>query len=198
MRREFHASKLRWGSERTRRLLERLGPIPTRCGLQRLLGGVRVRDYEDLVAGTPAEERLSGYQTALFPAVIQALRFTPRDEFVSFILEEQKQYARDADLIFRALRSIPYPEFLTVGGRSKLARWTLSPKGSTPRTQPADMFVNALGHLWRDKTSKKTRWCLPVLGDESSESVGKIMSREEIRSVVRLNALAGVLPRRLT
>jgi hypothetical protein len=78
-RTSLHMTDLRWNKDRTKRLLARLGPIPEKCGLHGMLGGVRFGDYEDLVSGTPDAKKLKGYMSCLMPMVLQtlSLQFTP-------------------------------------------------------------------------------------------------------------------------
>src|SRR6266481_3768000 len=68
-RKNLHMSDLRWNKQATKDLLSRLGPIPYECKLQPVLAGVRMRDYEDLIEGTPAEKLLKGYLAAIIPLV---------------------------------------------------------------------------------------------------------------------------------
>ena len=64
-RKRLHMQNLRWSPNSTEKLLARLGPIPAACGLKRLVGGVRVADYEDLIPGPRARRMVTGYACAL-------------------------------------------------------------------------------------------------------------------------------------
>lgn len=187
-RRALHMNELRWGHPRTKKLLERLGPIPDECKLTPILGGVRVSDYEDLVAGTIDEKLLKGYIACLFPLVLQLLRVIPDDDRVELIFEKQKEYEPNADLVLSALVNLMderIPGGRGTDGRPKLAKWSFVPKDSTILTQPADYFAYALQQVWRDKKSQKTEWCKPILNSGGGEGVGGIMNRAEIRKTIK-------------
>jgi hypothetical protein len=67
-RKWLHMTDLRWKKDSTKKLLERLGPIPESCGLEGVMGGVRYADYEDLVVGTEDEKMMKGYHYC--PAIL--------------------------------------------------------------------------------------------------------------------------------
>src|SRR6185437_9069940 len=144
------------------------------------MGGARVSDYEDLVAGTISEKLMKGYIACLYPLVINTLRVIPPNERLELVFEEQKEYEPFVGLMLSDMVS-PHPDkpdwMLTSDGLPKLVKWSFVPKGSTILTDPADYFSYALLQLWRDKTSKRTEWCRPILGD--STGIGKIMRRNE-------------------
>jgi hypothetical protein len=56
-RKHLHMNKLRFKHQSEKRLLETLGPIAINCGLEPLIGGVRVSDYEDLLGGDQFQTR---------------------------------------------------------------------------------------------------------------------------------------------
>jgi uncharacterized protein DUF3800 len=184
----LHMKKLRWDKDNTRILLARLGPIPTQCGLTRVLGGVKVSDYEDLLIGTDAEKLLKGYYNALYAVVVNILRWIPKDETLELVFEQQEEYERNVHLI---LLTLPPQAFLTTSdGKPKLAKWSFVPKDSTILLQQADYLAYGLLQLYRDKNSRKTQWCKPILGD--FEGIGEIMKRDQIRwAVMNTEALCG-------
>jgi len=57
----LHINALRWKQDRTRRLLERLGPIPHKCGLIGARGVVRVADFIDLTEAAGDDSLYTGY-----------------------------------------------------------------------------------------------------------------------------------------
>ncbi len=91
-RKHLHMSDLRWNKRQTQQLLQRLGPIPDKCGLKPVVGGVRVKHYEDLLAGTPAQKLLKGYIVCIYPLVVNVLRAIPRNERLEIVFEQQSEY----------------------------------------------------------------------------------------------------------
>lgn len=177
----FHMVQLRWDKPYTNELLARLGPVPTRCGLTRVLGGVKVSDYEDLVSGTDAQKFLKGYYTALEALVINALRWIPKGERLEIILEEQSEYKQNTSMMLSALCSLPHDFLWTQDRRPKLAKWGFVSK-ETIRMHQADYLVYGLLQLYRDKNSCKTHWCRPIFGNYTG--IGAIMTRAQVRQSI--------------
>jgi hypothetical protein len=186
-RKSLHMSRLRWKNDRTRRLLARLGPIPHECGLEAVIGGVRVADYDDLVVGTEDEHILKGYMAALTPLVLNVLRGIPKDERVEFVFEEQREYHESIDMVMAIASRMDRPHTMTSDGLPKIAKWGFVPKGSTVMTDPADYIAFALREDHIDHGSKKAQWSSPILSSGSRNGIGLIMNREQARRAV-LNA----------
>jgi len=183
----LHMNELRWNNSRTRKLLARLGPIPDKCGLTAVVGGVRVSDYEDLLRGTPAKRLLKGYVACIYPLVVNILRSLPATERLTIVFEQQHEYQPFAECALAAIVSLRNrrPDwFLTRDGLPKLANWAFVPKDSTTHTQPADYFVYALRQLYHDRRSKKTEWCKPILDSGKGQGIGAVMTREQIRQTI--------------
>jgi hypothetical protein len=180
-RKRLHLQSLRWNTPRTEELLSRLGPIPARCGLKRLVGGVRVSDYDDLLLGTREKKTVTGYACALL-AVTTTLMIgsLPPAERYEIILEQQDRYALQAQAALMTLDQ--NPNYRASDGRSKLAKWSFASSSSTMLFDQADYLCYALTHRLKDPQSRKARWCSSVL--EGGETIGRIMTRDEIREAV--------------
>jgi hypothetical protein len=186
-RKFLHMGDLRWNKDRTRQLLERLGPIPESCGLEGVMGGVRYEDYEDLVVGTEDEKMMKGYIACLVPMVINVLRGTPQDERIELVFEEQREYMPFTDLALRMFW-IPTPDTpwkFNKDGKPRLATWAWVKKHSTILTDPADYLAFALRENWANPDSKKAKWCNPILGSGSREALGVRMSRDQVRRTIK-------------
>jgi len=194
-RKSLHMSTLRWNKDRTKRLLAKLGPIPERCGLTGMLGGVKFSDYEDLVTGTPAARQLKGYMICLFPIVLQTLKALPHNERIELVFEQQNEYEPFVNMALPGL-TVPdrhAPWLMTSDGLPKLAKWGFVPKGTTIMGDPADYLAFALREAWTDKTSKKAKWCRPILSQGSGEGMGAILSRKTIRHIISSTYMLGFL-----
>jgi hypothetical protein len=186
-RKNLHMADLRWAGHRTKNLLSRLGPIPYECNLQPVLAGVMAKDYEDLIDGTPAERLLKGYLVCIIPLVIQVLRSIPQNERLELVFEQQREYEPYAHRALASLTDLTVFQqqyFQTDEGLPKLAKWSFVPKSSTVQTEPADYFCFALRHLYKDKNSKKTQWCRPILDPSGGTAIGAILKRNQIRQVM--------------
>ena len=195
-RKLLHMNQLRWKKDRTRRLLERLGPVPSNCKLIPMLAGVRYQDYEDLVSGTPEQKLLKGYIACLAPMVIQTLRGIPKDETLELVFEEQQEYASLVDMslamaVIAASQGEPWSQ--TPDGKPKLAKWGFVKKGSTIMTDPADYLAFALREVWTNPKSQKARWCHPILKSGNGEGFGVIMQRPLIRRMIIQTRMRAVL-----
>jgi hypothetical protein len=178
-RKHLHMNELRWNNPRTKALLDRLGVIPTECGLTRIAGGVKASDYLDLIQGEEEARALKGYYFALTGLVTNLARWVPDHERCELVLEDQRRYRDVAKLIVRdvATSSVARNSW----GGFKIAKWSFVPKGSLFLEQ-ADYFAYALLQLYRDKESKKTAWCRSIMGDMNG--VGAILTRKQIRFIV--------------
>lgn len=183
-RKRLHMHTLRWSSTSTEKLLSRLGHVPAECGLKRPIGGVRVCDYEDLIPGPRAKRVINGYACALLSVAVSLLLCSvPDDERFELILEQQDRYSTHAHIALSSVTQDPNPLLRTKNGESKLAKWSFAPSGSTTLFDQADYLCYALLQKQRDSTSRKARWCAPILESEI-ETIGRIMTREEIREAV--------------
>lgn len=181
-RKRLHMQSLRW-TKRTKSLLESLGPVPSDCGLKRLVGGVRVSDYDDLLPGSLAKKVVAGYACALLAVCTSVmLGSIPDGERYEIILEQQDVYALHAQAVFMTFERSPDPHFRNSDGLLKLAKWSFAPSNSTMLFDQADYLCYALANRYKDSRSLKARWCAPIL--EGGETIGRIMAREEIREAV--------------
>lgn len=189
-KKSLHMKELRFKKERDRDLLARLGPIPYNCGLRKVVGGVNVSHYEDLVRGTLFEKQAKGYMACLTPLIVSILQAIPPNEQVEIIFEQQTRYEEPTDKFLNNIQiaSMSHPElwqFRTSDGKPKLAKWGFVPKSSL--LEPADYLAYAYAQYHRDKNSQRAQWCMPILEEgnvkaDEVQSIGKVMTRDEIRS----------------
>lgn len=180
-RKSLHMKELRWNAqpERIAKLLSTLGPIPGECGLKRMFGTVRGDDYLDLIPKyTNFLEICNPFMLALYPAVLCVLDSTPKDERILFVFEQNRQ-----------CESLPYPEdSLSKGNKYRTstgeprAIFSSIPKGSTPRTEPADYLAFELAQQELDPQSDRAQLGLSILGDR--KMVGEKMPKAVMRSLV--------------
>jgi hypothetical protein len=185
-RKHLHMTRLRFKKDREKRMLERAGVVPGKCGLTPVLGGVRQSDYKDLIAGTREEKLMNGYICCCFAMVINTLRGIPPNERLEVVFERQDRYWWMTEIAMNVIASDrTNKEMLLPDGTPKLANWRSVPKGSTPLTEPADYFAHALLQAWRDKNSVKSQWCKPILNAHGGEGFGAIMRRPTIRQIIQ-------------
>jgi hypothetical protein len=117
-RKRLHMVDLRWKNPSTKRLLERLGPVPAESGLSRVICGAKVADYEDLLEQSPIEKAwlktmCSGYMLSLVHLVTTLLHKLPDDETLEVTLERQKEYEPWAEKAMGWILDLPQPRLLT-------------------------------------------------------------------------------------
>lgn len=181
-RKGLHMSELRWkskSSHRVRDLLERLGPIPHRCGLTPVFGGVNVSDYSDMISGTLVTKINKGYILSLYPMIVRILATLKGEERVKLVFEQNTQYQTFTELIGMIVGAFEGRIFKTPSGLPRLSGIEFVTKGSTALTQPADYLAFAILQQHRDPRSQKARWTLPIIGNRIP--VGKFMRRDELR-----------------
>jgi hypothetical protein len=148
-RRSLHVRTLRWNGPRPAKLMAKLGPIPDQCGLQRIIGHVRVADYADLFTEEQLRKLVPGYQMALHALTNSVLRWIPKHEQVRFFFEQQDIYARQRHVVLTAYTQMPC--FYLDNGKSKLAGWADLPKST--HFEPADALSYAVLQYARDPRS---------------------------------------------
>jgi hypothetical protein len=189
-RKRLHMRDLRWDKPYTQKLLARLGTIPDFAGLKRIVGGVRVSDYEDLITGTPLDKLFKGYLVALFVAVTAAVFALPENEQIEIVLEEQHEYESRVGFVLSAIATLPDERMYRKDGKTKLARWAFVPHERTILLDQADYLCYAMLQRCREETSEKARWCAPILGD--GKHIGRLFGREEARkSIIDLKEKLG-------
>lgn len=181
-RKRLHMNRLRWNSGSTRLLLSRLGAIPGRCGLKRIVGGVRVSDYQDLVSGTRAERPLKDYIVALFSAAITAMFALPGEERLEIVFEQQREYEDWVGSALSAIATLPDRRLYTPTGKTKLAKWSFIPKETTALLDQADYLCYAKLQECRGDRSNRAEWSAPILGN--GECIGGVLSRDEVRQSI--------------
>src|SRR5580698_10378185 len=86
-RKHLHMNQLKFKRIAEKEMLARAAPVPRNCGLTPILGGIRNRDYKDLVEGTLEERPLCGYALCVYAMVYNALRVIPVYERLEVVLE---------------------------------------------------------------------------------------------------------------
>jgi hypothetical protein len=90
----LHMNELRgWDTDRNKVFLERMGSIPSACGLSLVYSSVRVSDYRDLLAGTISELANEGYIMGLRILVVRLLQWLPPGQRLEVICETQNAFA---------------------------------------------------------------------------------------------------------
>jgi hypothetical protein len=187
-RKRLHMNELRFNKPSEQRLLARLGPIPTNCGLKRLIGGARVSDYEDLVpSNDPIQKLFSGYVSALMSAVTSILMVEiPDDERIEIRFEQQDRYAGWANFAMERICNIRKPMAFTKQGIHKISGWGFMPKNSTMLLDQADYLCYAELQRKRNPHSKKAQWTSPILdAGTAKDTIGEIKDREFMRDAVK-------------
>jgi hypothetical protein len=183
-RKALHAKELRWGGKayRSRKLLERLGPLPRECGLERVFGLVRLADYQDLVpVGKHVNNAASPYMIACQHCMRAVLESIPAPERIKFVLERQTKYS--------PYKSLPDWFFsLLYPGRLEIQ---YLPKESTSLFQPADYLAFALRCMKINPQSEKAQLTKSIVlsGNDGKSGVmrgyGEELSRDRVRNAIK-------------
>jgi len=172
-KKSVHCKELRWQNERTKQLLERLGPVAKECGLTPLHGSVRVSDFIDLVP-LGMRPRFKGYLLCLYAVVLHILKSVPVDERVKLVLEQQNEYELSAMRIFALFAEAGNKDALEVSYVAKVSCMLL---------EPADCLAHCILQMQRDQTSHKSQLCAPILADKNG--IGEQLQRNRARALTR-------------
>jgi hypothetical protein len=191
----LHLNRVKFRHVLEKQMLEKAGIVPKTCGLTPILGGVRIKDYRDLVRGTQEERALCGYAICIYAMVYSALRVVPAYERLEVVLEQQDRYGIYAQGVMQVIADMgDSPEILMADGKPKLANWRFVPKYSTSLTEPGDYFAYALFQSWKDQTSRRSVWCKPILDAHDGHGIGHIWKRDEVRGIVLAGPLSSIFP----
>lgn len=178
----FHIAKLRWNKDSTRRRLAKLGPIPHRHGLIKVIGAVKVSDYADLLQNMSEIYAVQGYHACLFPIIVEVLKAVRVGQHIRWVFEEQQDYEQQARNVFRN-----FPET----DRNRLTDISFVGKDASIRTQPADFLAYAMLQKRRAPQSIRAQWCEPIFSVNSF--LGMIVGRDLIRKIVKESLDAAAL-----
>ncbi len=176
-RKMLHIKDLRFNKFGIRRMLETLGAIPHASGLRAVMAATPVEYYKDLVAGTLTEKLTRGYYISVIAIIDSIVKNIPRNERLTLVFEQQNEYERGARMIFDS------SQHKTASGERQLAGIEYIPSDSSLLTQPADYLAFALLQGFRDRTSKKYQWCLPILKN-TQPALGIVPDRDNLRKVI--------------
>jgi hypothetical protein len=156
-RKALHMTDLRW-NQRTKELLNEIGPIPDRHDLTRIMGAVKNQDYKDFIEGRIPDRQAVPYLIAMQACVAHVLQHLPEDEKVAFVFERHSTFRQSAQVFYDAV-------FELNNGNTRLHSLTHVQKGQCIALQPADYLAFELAHYFADKESPKSQWGRAILGN---------------------------------
>ena len=169
----FHMKDLRWKKSATQLRLARLGRVPYQHGLQAVVGGVKVSDYDHLPINDIERRATCGYILALYPVVLSLLQLDPVQ--ISFKFERQDRYEPRVRDAFRVIGK-------TLNLDRKLQDITFLTRANEPCTQVADYLAYAQLQQLRDPSSTRAEWTKPIFG--AGRYLGTTLDADLIRKVV--------------
>jgi hypothetical protein len=178
----LHMKALRWKNDRPKDLLEKLGPIPHRCGLRPIYSSVKVADYVDDLSEYATEGFTKGYFITLMGATASVLMEIPKGQRVEFIFEEQGEFAAVREHALGIMAKNPV--LRGKRGKSALAKWSSIPKSSL--LEPADYLAYAIMQWLVDPDSSRSKLCPPIFGDKSVKMIGGRMGKEHVARILEL------------
>lgn len=171
----LHVSECRLGSERGLKrykiVLQRLGNVPSQCGLIPMAGSICRNDYGHKIRGTVLSVLMEGYVLAILTLLDEVKMHIPPDERLEILFEANTahaEYRERAMILWSTMNS-------TSSGVPILMRWSSMPKGIL--TEAADYLCYALQQREWDDTSQKARLTSPIL---SNEPLWRHTGREEV------------------
>jgi hypothetical protein len=157
----LHLTRMRLGSSnavsRHKDLLERLGRIPSECGLFSIAGSIRKADFPSIVSGTALEVLMEPYVMAILALLDELRGRLPQGERVKVYFEQQDAHSelrRRAVTFWKKRYRVP-------SGWSVITNWGVVPKGIY--TEASDYLCYALTQRCIDPDSQKARLTAPIL-----------------------------------
>jgi hypothetical protein len=178
-RKPLHMAGLRW-KKHDQTLLAKLGPLPDKHGLTRIMGAVLNADYRECVEGRMPDQVAVPYFLAMQVCIAHVLRHRSHDDEIDFIFEEQARYSKSAQAIYDAVHEFH--------GDSELHLSHVR-KNDHVGLQAADFLAFQLGQYLSDPGSKKSRWGMSILGDGNITEVK--LQKHQVRRMVQAYIAAG-------
>lgn len=159
-RSSLHMTDLRLGSQvslRHREMLERLGKIPSECGLIPVAGSVDKSEYRHRIKGNALEILMEGYVLAVIALLDGLRKWLPQGEQVNIYFEEQLRHVEQRRRVmqfWKATHRVP-------SGWSVIAEWDVIPK--CIQLHAADYLCYAFQQRNTDPNSQKARLTASIL-----------------------------------
>ena len=154
-RKILHMGDLRW-KDRDRELLTRLGRLPDKHGLIRIVSLVRNEDYRKVVEGKIRDRYANPYMLAVQMCVAQILKCTSPELTVGICFEEQSVFKWRVNELSESVGRLNAGRHISV---------SLLKKDQSVAFQAADYLSYAVAQLREKPHGLRTRWCAPILGD---------------------------------
>ena len=169
---KLHMTDLRW-TDADRKMLGKIGILPDQHGLRRIISTFPNDAYKKFIKGKIRDKYANPYMMGVQLCVAQLLRsIAENKEKIAIYFEEQSVYRhRVADMSETILR---------FHGDERIISVTTLRKDFCFAFQIADYLSYAVGQLEEKPKGRRTRWCLPILGDgshiglEANEEFAKI------------------------
>lgn len=172
-RKNLHMSSIR-NFKKVEKLLARLGPIPDKYRLQRIVSGVWWKDYNEVMKPEVRPNFTNPYMLAAQVCIVRALGCVERSEKIAIIFDRQDvhQHAVLAldEIVFKSMRVDP-----------RISGITFSEARATVCLDPADYLAYEVGQYKWDKTSQKALAGLSILGD--GKALGYIYTRDRLGEI---------------
>jgi hypothetical protein len=178
-KRNLHMKSLRWKKDRHKEMLERLGPIPHKCGLQPMYSSVKVSEYIDELPDFKTKAFTKGYFITLVGLAASVLMTIPKGERVEFIFEEQEEFATVREHVLGIMAKNPI--LCGKRGKSALAKWSSVPKSSL--LEPSDYLAYAVMQNLVDANSNRSHLCLPIL---VGKPIGGQMGKDQVSKILEM------------
>jgi hypothetical protein len=107
----------------------------------------------------------------------------PESEQYELVFERQDRYSIQAHIALDTLANNPNPLFRNKNGQLKIAKWSFASSESTMLFDQADYLCYALAQKHKAPHSKRSLWTSSIL-ESHTDTIGRIMTREEIREAV--------------
>lgn len=182
-RKNLHMKDIR-NFKRAARLLARLGPIPDRHHLQRVVGGVWWKDYKTVMKGNVPGQYTDPYMLAAQIAIVQTAGYISRSDEILFLFSRQDVHEKRMTAVDRIV-------FKTRKTDSRVKGIQFHPcPDATVCFDAADYLAFEVREYMNDKHSGKAEYGISILGD--GKMVGYIYTAERLQEIVDFLTAQGI------
>jgi hypothetical protein len=164
-------------------LLNKLGPIPDKYRLKRIVGGMRWKDYNSLLKPRVRRRFTSPYMMAAQTCIATALSQVRADEQIAIVFDRQ-------DVHEDAIKAMVRIVFKTVRRDTRVTGITFSESHRTVCLDPADYLAFEVREYKAAPNSLKAQSGISILGN--GKALGYIYTPERVRELAEFFIAQGI------
>ena len=181
--RNLHMRNFKWKHPKAAEILTRLGPIPDRYNLQRVIGGLWMSDYRAIVEGKLRKKFTTPFMWSAQLCIAVTMNHISKDDEILFVFDRNE----GSESAFEILRNHVFAT-----NEPRIKDIVLMSQKQTVCLDPADFLAFQVREFKTFGNSYKAKLGMSILGD--GNVIGHIYTADELRKGVEFMIDKGVVP----